>query len=250
MRNQEDTNICARAVELVAYIYGEASEPEASAFEGHLKACASCEAELKAFGQVRTRIGAWRREALGPLESPAIVGSAAPALASARASSARKPSALAALREFFALSPMWLRAATAFASLAICALVVFAAARLVEGPRVQVVEKIVEKGPSQAEVNALVDKKVQEELASRTRRDDAQQQQQVASVSAPRDAVIESSTAVRSSPISRRSSSVPRHALASVSAQESEQFARDLQLIPTREDENLPRLIDLMDEAN
>ncbi|MBA3768732.1 MAG: hypothetical protein H0W99_17480, partial [Acidobacteria bacterium] len=53
-----------------------------------------------------------------------------------------------------------------------------------------------------------------------------------------------------------RSGSAPRRALAirrapdQVSTQEYEELARDLQLVPTRDEEDLPRLIDLIDEAN
>ena len=46
----------------------------------------------------------------------------------------RKLSALAALREFFSVSPLWLRGATAFAGLLLCALIVFAVSRTWQQP--------------------------------------------------------------------------------------------------------------------
>jgi Skp family chaperone for outer membrane proteins len=149
---------------------------------------------------------------------------------------------------------MWMRAGTAFAGLAICALVVFAAVRLMEEPRVLVRDRVVEKGPSQEEVNAMVDKKVREELAQREQRENettAQQQQQqlVTPVSARKDSLNARTMASRSTSIATQTN-VTRRAPVPVSAQESEQLARDLQLIPTRDEEDLPRLIDLMDEAN
>jgi hypothetical protein len=235
----------------VAYLYNEASEREALDFEGHMRACASCAAEAEAFGEVRASIGAWRSETVGAIESSALAPGLSPADNAARAS-ARKPSALAALREFFALSPAWMRGATAFAGLALCALVVFAALRLLEEPRVVVMEKVVEKGPSQAEVNALVEKKVREELALREEREAAaapQQQQLVTAVSAGRGSLPTRTAQGRPVAISTQAS-VARRAPLRVSTQESEQIARDLQLIPTRDEEDLPRLIDLMDEAN
>jgi hypothetical protein len=245
MRDQADTNLCVRAPDLVAYLYGEASELQALDFEGHMRGCSSCAAETEAFGHVRASIGEWRSQTVGSSESPALT----PAL-DAASISARKPSALAALREFFALSPMWMRGATAFAGLAMCALVVFAIIRMTEEPRVVVMEKVVEKGPSQAEVNALVDKKVREELALRDQREDAQQQEQlVRPVSAKTDALSARATPRRSASVSTQASATRRAPL-QVTAQESEQLARDLQLIPTRDEEDLPRLIDLMDEAN
>jgi anti-sigma factor RsiW len=230
----------------VAYLYGEASESEALDFEGHMRGCASCAAEAEAFGQVRVSIGEWRRQTVGSTASPAL----SPTALDAAGTPARKPSALAALREFFALSPMWLRGATAFAGLAMCALVVFAAVRLTKEPRVVVMEKVVEKGPSQAEVNALVDKKVREELALKAQREDAPQRQQIIrTVSTQRISLSTRAMTGRSAPVQTQASA-SRRATLQVSAQESEQLARDLQLIPTRDEEDLPRLIDLMDEAN
>jgi anti-sigma factor RsiW len=251
MRDQADTNLCARADDLVAYLYNEASEPEALAFESHMRGCESCAAEAEAFGHVRASIGEWRSQTIGSIASPVPVTTLSPER-DAAGTRARKPSALAALREFFALSPLWMRGATAFAGLAICALVVFAVVRLMEEPRVLVMEKVVEKGPSQAEVNALVDKKVREELALRDQRESApvQQQQIVTNVSAQRDSLMSARTSrSRPAPILTQASA-SRRAPVQVSTQESEQIARDLQLIPTRDEEDLPRLIDLMDEAN
>jgi anti-sigma factor RsiW len=248
MKDQSDTNLCARALDLVTYLYGEASEPEATEFEAHMRLCVSCATELEAFGHVRASVGDWRQQTLATIPSTALKTGLAPATETSVATPSRGRSALVALREFFALSPMWLRAGTAFASLALCALVVFAAVRLMEAPRVVVVEKIVKQGPSQAEINELVDRKVQEELASRNQREDTSPQP-VVTTAEQNVPVVARSTASRSDSLSRRGNT-QRHALAQVSTQESEQFARDLQLIPTRDDENVPRLIDLMDEAN
>lgn len=250
MRDQADTNLCARANDLVAYLYGEASEPEALAFESHMRGCDSCAAEAEAFGHVRASIGEWRSQTIGSIASPVSVTAPTPDR-DAAGTYARKPSALAALREFFALSPVWMRGATAFAGLAICALVVFAAVRLMEEPRVMVMEKVVEKGPSQAEVKALVDKKVREELALRDQRESApvEQQQLVTNVSAQSDSLSARTSKSRPAPILTQASA-SRRAPVQVSTQESEQIARDLQLIPTRDEDDLPRLIDLMDEAN
>jgi hypothetical protein len=252
MKELSDTETqCPRALDLVAYLYGEAGETEAKGFESHMRHCAACTNELQAFGRVRAHVGAWRTEALAGIALPAQATALAPAQESAvEASDARRPSALAALRQFFTLSPMWLRGATAFAGLALCALVVYAAVTLIEGPRVVVLEKVVEKGPTPAEVNALVDKKVLEQLALRERQQDATPQPIITPVSAPKNSVIARSTAGSRSGALARQSVAQRRAVAQVSAQESEQLARDLQLIPTRDEEDLPRLIDLIDEAN
>jgi anti-sigma factor RsiW len=249
MRDKELTSTCARAEELVAYLYNEASEREAKEFESHMQACASCEAELAAFGHVRSSIAVWRNQALGSIEFAASANRVTSATELRKASPPRRASAMTALREFFALSPVWLRAATALASLAICALVVWAAVRAMEAPRVVVLEKVVEKGPTQAEVDALVDKRVREELAAQGNQQETTSKEIVAPVNEQKPSTIAQSGTSRSASTARRTQAT-RRAPTQVSTQEYEELARDLQLVPTRDEEDLPRLIDLMDEAN
>jgi anti-sigma factor RsiW len=242
----EITSSCAKAEELVAYLYNEASEREAKEFESHMRACASCEAELTAFGHVRSSIAVWRNQALGSVEFKASADEITPAT-ELRKASPRRASAMTAIREFFALSPVWLRAATALASLAICALVVWAAVRALESPRVLLVEKVVEKGPTQAEVDALVERRVREELAARNNQPETTSKEIVVPVNEQRPSTIAQSAPGRSA---ARRTLAPGRKPAQVSTQEYEELARDLQLVPTRDEEDLPRLIDLMDEAN
>ncbi|HEU4770039.1 MAG TPA: zf-HC2 domain-containing protein [Pyrinomonadaceae bacterium] len=104
-----DTNVCERAPDLMAFLYHEMNERETREFELHLQQCGSCREELSSFGMVRESITAWRDEALS-----GFVSTPAPLPA--------KKSALAALRQFFDLSPLWLKAATGFAVLAFCVL--------------------------------------------------------------------------------------------------------------------------------
>lgn len=122
---------CARAGDLLAYLYEEATAEERGRFTQHLDSCAVCRDELSAFGGVRQRVGAWREEVLSGAPRVDLSGalSQAPA-ATLLATPARRRSARVALREFFALSPMWLRAATtAAAALVVCALAALALAR-------------------------------------------------------------------------------------------------------------------------
>lgn len=115
---------CGRSEELVAYLYGESTPVRAELFRRHLDACASCREELAAFGGVREGLGEWRAQVLGslpPLDLHEAFTNAAPA--------PRGRSAAAALREFFALSPLWLRAAAAASVLAVCALAALTLAR-------------------------------------------------------------------------------------------------------------------------
>lgn len=252
MRDKELTSSsCAKAEELVAYLYNEANETDAKDFERHMQTCASCEAELAAFGHVRSSIAVWRKHALGSVEADALATAAMTPTLELQQAAARKPSAMTALREFFALSPMWLRTATALTSIAICALVVWASARVLEAPRVLVVEKVVEKGPTQAEVDALVAKRVREELAAQSNPEETGSKEIIATVREQGGSTPAQSVPRRSgSSAQRRARTARRSPTPKVSTQEYEELARDLQLVPTRDEEDLPRLIDLIDEAN
>lgn len=119
---------CDRAEELVTYLYGETAPAEAQEFRRHLDACAVCREELTAFGAVREAVGEWRAEALSVPPSLELHGAFARATP-ARTPAPRERSALAALREFFSLSPLWLKAGACAAALAVCALVALTLAR-------------------------------------------------------------------------------------------------------------------------
>lgn len=111
MNQRQDSSACGRESELIAFLYGEADEREARDFQLHLQHCSGCREEVASFGVVREAITTWRDEALAGFVAMPL--SAQP----------EKKSALAALRKFFDLSPLWLKAATAFAAVAFCVLV-------------------------------------------------------------------------------------------------------------------------------
>ena len=113
-------------------------------------------------------IGTWRNEALGASFKPAAI----PATAAIEATVIRheRLSALAALREFFTVSPLWLRGATAFAALLLCVLGVMMATRPSSKP-VAIAqngngEKVYTQHQLEAEVSKAVDQKVRELTAS------------------------------------------------------------------------------------
>ena len=110
------TEVCARAEDLVTYLYGEATQGEARDFEKHAEQCASCRSELKAFGNVHEAITEWRQAALGTIASPAYETKAVQLAEPKKAGASRRLSAFAAIREFFTLSPLWMRAATLIAA--------------------------------------------------------------------------------------------------------------------------------------
>ena len=147
--------VCARAEDLVAYLYGEAAQVDAHDFEKHTAQCASCRAELKAFGNVREAITEWRQAALGTIASPAFEPKAALIAEPRKETASRRLSALAAIREFFTLSPAWMRAATAVVAIVFCALAAIAVSYFTQQPKTVVVEK--KTGYSEEELNARVD---------------------------------------------------------------------------------------------
>src|SRR6476619_5705513 len=111
MKERDHSPACERGSDLIAFIYNEADEHDAQDFEVHLRECSSCREEAASFGVVRESIVTWRDEALAGFVSTPVTATT------------RKKSALAALRQFFDLSPMWLKGATAFALLVFCLLV-------------------------------------------------------------------------------------------------------------------------------
>lgn len=119
---------CERAEEFVTYLYGEASPDESKAFRRHLEACAVCREELAALGGVREAFGDWRAEAFGSVPSLDFGDALRPAVVQTLATGRRR-SASAALREFFSLAPLWLRAGAFAAVLAVCALTALTLAR-------------------------------------------------------------------------------------------------------------------------
>lgn len=178
--------LCARADDLIAYLYREANENEAKDFEAHLQHCGSCRSELLAFGQVRGSINQWRQATLGSLGAPALEAQSVPALTGAGVTHGRGRSAISALREFFTLSPMWMRAATATVAVCVCALAALAIAhaefrwdsgglsfrtgmsreRVVELTKTVEVEKQVVVGYSQEELDRIVAERVRQERES------------------------------------------------------------------------------------
>lgn len=101
---------CERASDLIAFLYGEADEHEARDFRLHLQQCSSCREEVASFGEMRQSITAWRDEALAGFVSTPLTAQP------------KTKSALSALRQFFDLSPLWLKGATALAAVTFCVL--------------------------------------------------------------------------------------------------------------------------------
>lgn len=254
----ETTNggACDRTEDLVSYLYGEADTATAVSFEAHMQSCASCRTELAAFGQLRTSIGDWRSHALGSALSTETTASASLIASPARPASERKPSALAAIREFFSLSPVWMRAATAALGVVFCALVALTIAHYMEQPKTVTVERIVQVKPSEAELDEIV--------AARLRQKSVGNEEAVAATAAgnqPGPSITEASAPKNqptpklhqaSNPNATRQSNLARNRRPGlkISPQESRDIARDLRLVASNDEEDLPRLSDLIEESN
>jgi hypothetical protein len=160
MQSPNERPVCHRAEDLVTFLYGEAGPAEARDFSAHMERCEACRTEFTLFNQVHDSIVTWRDEALGSL---AAVPAPVPVPAAAIDQPERRLSAWAALREFFAVSPLWLRGATAFAGVLLCLLVVFAASRLWQTPAPVISQK--NSVDSQQNFDQAVEQRVKERLA-------------------------------------------------------------------------------------
>lgn len=210
---------CERVSDLIAFIYNEASESETRDFELHLKQCAECRAEIDSFGLVRQSITEWRDEALA-----GFVATPLPATAGKR-------SALAAFRQFFELSPLWLKGATAFAAVTFCVLVVLAFSSKTE----QSVAKSEPAKPEAIYSQAEVDRIVKEALAkseSSTPSMGVEKPVNIASSTKPKRVVVKPNSDVKSRrPLTRA---------------EREQLAADLRLLSADDEPGLNLLGDLI----
>ena len=229
-----DASNCGRENDLIAFLYGESNDVESRTFQRHLRDCSSCNAELAAFRNVRESVVTWRDESLGVMSSPSTESAVARV-------GPQKPSALAALREFFNLAPLWMKGTVAFASIVFCLFAGLAVARWRDKPQVMTVAN---PGNvySQQEINALVARRVQEELQ---RQNKAQQP--------PSPLVVkEASDRISGRRLANRGSvafSVPAEkARRPLSKTEREQLAADLRLISAKNDSDLDLLDDRTNE--
>ena len=218
MKEKPGSSNCERAGELLSVLYGEASERETREFELHLKQCAGCRAEFGSFAQVRESIGEWRDEALtGFVSSPAAM----PVLGD-------KKSAVAALRQFFDLSPLWLKGAVGFAAVVFCVLAAVAVFRSSPDDR-----EIATGDPDAVYTQADVDRAVQQALAK-------QEEQRIVP---PKPLVVEA--AAPKSNIAKRARR--SEAQRPFSRAEREQLAADLRLLSGDDELDLDPLYDRND---
>ncbi|HEX8846694.1 MAG TPA: zf-HC2 domain-containing protein [Pyrinomonadaceae bacterium] len=244
-RMPEETNICARAEDVVAYLYGEATTAEARDFERHMERCSACRTEMATFGDVREAIGEWRELSLGAITSP--VSEVNAAYSPLKAVGQQKRSALAALREFFSLSPLWMRAATVAAAIVFAVLTFIAVAYFKNQPKVLVVET-----PNHAET--VVKDNDDTQVAGN---DAPQEDQRVKDQPAPQQEAV----AVDKAPqapgptkrrvhISTQQQAKNRKVAPRILNQQPEEVADYLPFTASSPEAKLPTLADLADEFN
>lgn len=225
MRDMNERPVCHRAEDLVTYLYGEANEVDALDFREHLQQCEACKSEFAVFNQVHESILVWRNEALGTSFNLASPASEPVVNATQFVHHEPKLSALAAIREFFNVSPLWLRGATAFAGLLLCVLIVLAISNSWRRPT-QVATGNDEKVFTRAEFDAAVAREVKSQA----------EKIQQAALPAPKDVTPIQTSSPRNE-LARTQKSRPR--IKGLTLQEREQLAADLRLIPTTDDEEL-----------
>jgi len=224
--------VCHRSEDLVTYLYNEASAAEAQDFAGHVETCEACRAEFAVFSQVHESILLWRNDALGSAFSPAA--QAAPVLAEATTDSRqfvrpeRRLPALAALREFFSVSPLWLRGATAMAVVLLCVLAVLTVSRLSQRPN-QVANNNSNLKYSQRDFDQAVQKVIDEQLAKFNRENSPKKSETTKTVKSRSSENVVRLATNRAQPRAR-----------GLTRAEREQLLADLRLTPGRDDEELP----------
>jgi hypothetical protein len=152
-----------------------------------------------------------------------------------------KPSAIAAWREFFNLAPLWMKGAVAFASILFCLFAGLAVARLRTVPPAVVAETPGKIVSSEEQVNAIVQRRVQEELARIKN-----------STAAPPDSVVAGEKTTHRHSGQRVtahtevvSNNPTQKARRPLSKTEREQLASDLRLVSARNDGE----VDLLDDG-
>jgi anti-sigma factor RsiW len=230
MNNFNDRPVCHRADDMIGFLYGEATKAEATDFRDHLMDCASCQAEFALLTNARQAMSQWRSDILSSAWVAAPTAASHEPLTTNFA--ATKPvSALTAIREFFTISPLWLRGATAMAAVLFCLVAGLFAARMLRAP---------EQLYTQDEVNARVQRQL----------DDLKKQSPEAVAKPEKVVTVETGENITSPfvPFFQPKTSVGRRATRktsrpSLSREERQQLAADLRLATTASDDDALSLL-------
>ena len=223
MNERDNSPSCERAPDLIAFIYNEIDEREAQEFKLHLRECSSCREEAASFGVVRESIITWRDEALAGFVSTPVT------------TTTNSKSAFAALRQFFDLSPLWLKGATAVAVVAFCVLVGIVVFKGNDEP-----VQLTTHNPNAIYTEQDVDRKVKEALAKQQ-----ESTKQLVETAAVKEQPVKYQKPKSSQPAPSNQSAKSRRPL---SRAEREQLAADLRLLSTRDDEPIQLLGDRINQ--
>jgi hypothetical protein len=235
---------CERGNDLIAFLYAEIDGSEERDFKHHMQYCAACKSAFAAFRGIRESVVAWRQESLEVVLSPSVVAETGVAPTILSRFGSRKPSALAAIREFFALSPLWMKGALAFASVLFCLFAVLAVARLRETPKAPVAVAGNNKVSAGKEPNAINEQPAQKQFG------------EITATQTPKTAVVPDNPPRRN--MVRR---VPNGSIEFVynltpktrrplTKAEREQLAADLRLISPKDDADLDLLGDRLNRQD
>lgn len=241
MKETSDIQACSRANDLVAYLYGEASERAKQDFQGHLLVCPLCRSDMDDFGGVRESIGLWRTQALDSADAYAPDMKLASAYQSQSDSTHR--SIFGAIRDFFAFSPMWVRGATAFASLLVAALVVVALMTLFGRTESPVVERQTQPAPIKQELANPANTPEEKVIAV------SEEKRSISDaplVQKPATKKVVRNTRVNGNQLAANKQN---RKAAELSAEERSQLS-DLLIAERENEDSVPRLYDLLTESN
>ena len=223
MNERDNSTGCERASDLIAFIYNEIDEREAHEFKLHLRECSTCREEAASFGVVRESITTWRDEALAGFVATPVT------------TTTNRKSAFVALRQFFDLSPLWLKGATAVAVVTFCVLLGLAFFK-----RDDKAAQLTIQNPNAIYTEQDVDRKIKEALAK-------QQESPKQSVETPpvKEQKVKYQKPKSSEPASSNQFAKSRRPL---SRAEREQLAADLRLLSARDDEPIQLLGDRINQ--
>ena len=224
--------ICERGTDLIALLYGELDDESARDLNSHLLSCQECTAELSAFKEIRSSVGAWRQATVGATAPVSLASSNV----DAQASGSRQPSAIAAVRKFWELSPLWMRGSLAFAAVLLCIVSVIAVSHLFE--KDTPINLATEKRYSEKELQVKIEEALKAGLSA-----------QAVPESSPSSAIKNDSATSKKKSVNRsadRLATGTRVRRGPLTRAEREQLAADLRLTMSADDSEL----DLLDDSN
>lgn len=233
MEDNSNLNTCDRVDDLIGLLYGELSESEVLSCERHLRECVACEAEFTAFGQIRESMVEWRNESLGLATLPTAAAGERSVTVVAQSSRPTR-SAVAALREFFALSPFWMKGATAFAGVVFCVCAVLAVGYLKD-------RAVTDKALHAPSGKVYTPQELEQAVA--VARDQVRQEMRAKEKQSPDDLTIDF-PAPKSPQRSRPASPVAGNSRRPFTPRERQELAADLRLVTSLDDDDLDLNID------